>query len=290
MDTHDSRICHRPLCRASNTLVQFALIGIMTSSCICQEQCVDSTTLQQLRQLYPVSERSLGRRLIFGVLCSCQHSGPSTSILIPLTFHCPGDRCPTVDISKALSKMCFLPVPAGPFWLVATLSPMICSFQDKVLPFDPYSPKCEKDLAIRVTQPLMSQINKPGRTALPKCTTPAPSHLGIRLSYMYLAPSTMRKRGTANFRALSGEFLELHMACRRSNIRHHAHSNHSIILWIYFNLRTLRPAWVYDNLSDHFSNLLCWDRFHHRLSDCVTIASLQEPDFADHHILLRILL
>lgn len=121
----------------------------MTSSCICQEQRVDSTALQQLRQLYPVPECSLGRRLVFGVLCSCQHSGPSTSIPIPLTFHCPGDKCPTVDISKALSKMCFLPALAEPFWLVAALSPMVRSFQDKkMLPFEPYLRKCETDLAM----------------------------------------------------------------------------------------------------------------------------------------------
>lgn len=104
----------------------------MTSSCICQEQCVDSTALQQLRQLYPVPECSLGRRLVFGVLWSCQRFGPSNSVPIP-TFHCPGDRCPTVDMSKALSKICFLPVPAAePFWLVAALSPMICSFQGQI--------------------------------------------------------------------------------------------------------------------------------------------------------------
>ncbi|KUM58117.1 hypothetical protein ACN42_g9048 [Penicillium freii] len=67
------KICHRPLRRTPNTLVQFTLICIMASSCICQEQRVDSTALQQLRQFYPVPECSLGRRLVFGVLCSCQH-------------------------------------------------------------------------------------------------------------------------------------------------------------------------------------------------------------------------
>lgn len=149
--------------RTSNTLVQFALIGIMTSSCICQEQRVDSTALQQLRQLYPVSECSLGRRLIFGVLGSCQNSGQSTSILIPLTFHCPGDRCPTVDISKALSKMCFLAVPAEPFWLVAALSPMMRSFQDKrcfLSSLTRASAKQSWRWSIRVTQPLMSHPNQ----------------------------------------------------------------------------------------------------------------------------------
>lgn len=135
----------------------------MTSSCICQEQCVDSTALQQLRQFYPVPECSLGRRLVFRVLCSYQHSGPSTSIPIPLTFHCPGDRCPTVDISKALSKMCFLSAPAEPFWLVAALSSMIRSFQDKSCFLSSLTRASANQIwrwSLRVTQPLMSQIIK----------------------------------------------------------------------------------------------------------------------------------
>lgn len=87
----------------------------------------------------------------------------STSIPIPLTFHCPGDRCPTVDISKALSKMCFLPALAEPFWLLAALSPMIRSFQDKRFFLSSLTHASAKQIwrwSIRVTQPLMSQINK----------------------------------------------------------------------------------------------------------------------------------
>ena len=42
-----------------------------------------------------------------------------------LTFHCPGDRCPTVDISKALRSICFFGVPLtwlSPLVLVAAWS------------------------------------------------------------------------------------------------------------------------------------------------------------------------
>lgn len=139
----------------------------MTSSCICQEQCIDSAALQEFRQLYPVPESSLGRRLVLGILWSCQHSGPSPSIPIP-TFHCPGDRCPTVDISKALSKICFLPLPtAEPFWLAVALSPMIRSFQGEIcfLSFlravlARASSKRIGRWSIRVRRPLMFQTNK----------------------------------------------------------------------------------------------------------------------------------
>lgn len=66
--THDSGICDWPLRSSSNTLVQLTLVGIMASSGIRQEQCVNSSALQQLRKLYPVLEGSLGCRLVFGVL------------------------------------------------------------------------------------------------------------------------------------------------------------------------------------------------------------------------------
>lgn len=213
----------------------------MTSSCICQEQCVDSTALQQLRQLYPVSECSLGRRLVFGILCSCQRFGPSNSVPIP-TFHCPGDRCPTVDMSKALSKICFLPVPAAePFRLVAALSPMICCFQGQIcflssLAFETSSRKFKKVPAkvykSDTTPHVSTQKRSEGRLCL-DVLPPASCQLRIRPSHTYLAPSTVRKRGTTNLRALTDEFLEPHMACRGPNIRHHPHSNRNIILWIY---------------------------------------------------------
>lgn len=57
--------------------------------------------------------------------CMCHVSiGAGCGVEI-LTFHCPGDRWPTVDMSKALSRICFLP-----FWLVSVLMSPIVSAVD----------------------------------------------------------------------------------------------------------------------------------------------------------------
>jgi hypothetical protein len=50
---------------------------------------------------------------------------PNAVAVSQITFHCPGDKCPTVDISKALRRICFfgLPFPA------LLLSPLLAIFK-----------------------------------------------------------------------------------------------------------------------------------------------------------------
>jgi hypothetical protein len=115
--THNIRIRDRPLCRPPNTLIQTILICIVPAIGIRQEERIDIPSFKQLRKIDPVVQPSLLRRPILRVLFAISVVERSEISVLQQTFHCPGDRCPTVHISKALRRIFFLPgLSRGTLW------------------------------------------------------------------------------------------------------------------------------------------------------------------------------
>jgi hypothetical protein len=107
--THNIRIRDRPLRRPPNTLIQTNFICIVSAIGIRQEKCIDIPSFKQLRKIDPVVQLPLMRRPILRVLFAISVVERSGISALQQTFHCPGDRCPTVHISKALRRIFFLP-------------------------------------------------------------------------------------------------------------------------------------------------------------------------------------
>lgn len=116
--TYNSRISHRPLRSSPDTFIQLSFVRIIPPIRISQEKRIDTTALKQFGQLNPVFQAAFRGGFVCGILSLSLISSVvinSMSDETDLTFHCPGDKCPTVDMSKALSRICFLAVDVEPF-------------------------------------------------------------------------------------------------------------------------------------------------------------------------------
>lgn len=107
-----------PLCRSPDAIVNAPFVCVVATICVGEEQSVDPSPLKKFGEFNPVIKPALGCRLVNWILFQCSvqwfksHSTCITGVY-RRTFHCPGDRCPTVLISKALMRMCFLPFPSS---------------------------------------------------------------------------------------------------------------------------------------------------------------------------------
>lgn len=115
LQTHNGGICHGPLSSSPDAIVERPFVCVIPAISVCKEERIDSSPLQQLREVDPVLQVPLRSRLVFWVLwrvstCPLLHAW-NPPVNMPHTFHCPGDKCPIVDISKALSSMCLVPSP-----------------------------------------------------------------------------------------------------------------------------------------------------------------------------------
>lgn len=116
--TYNSRISHGPLRSSPDTFIQLSFVRIISPIRISQEKRIDPTAFEQFGQLNPVFQVAFRGGFICGILSFSLISSVvvnSMSDGTDLTFHCPGDKCPTVDMSKALSRICFLAVDVEPF-------------------------------------------------------------------------------------------------------------------------------------------------------------------------------
>jgi hypothetical protein len=120
--TYNSRIRDGPLRSSPNAFVQLPFVGVISAVRVGQEEGVDAASLEELCQFDPVFQRALGGGFIFGIL-----SGMSVLLVVcgyVHTFHWPGDKCPTVDMSNALRRICFFS------WLLpsaALVSPILAT-------------------------------------------------------------------------------------------------------------------------------------------------------------------
>jgi hypothetical protein len=66
--TYNRRVCHRPLCSTSDTIVKAVLVSVIPTVRVSKEQGVDVPTFEDLGQFDPVFEVSLRCGLVFGIL------------------------------------------------------------------------------------------------------------------------------------------------------------------------------------------------------------------------------
>lgn len=66
--TYNCGVCHGPLSSAADAVVETALICVVTTIGICEEEGIDATPLQQLRKVDPVVQIALSRGFVGRIL------------------------------------------------------------------------------------------------------------------------------------------------------------------------------------------------------------------------------
>lgn len=71
--THDRRICHGPLRRSSDAVIQASLIRIISTISVSEEESVDVPSLQDLGEIDPVLQIPFVSRAVLRILLEYQY-------------------------------------------------------------------------------------------------------------------------------------------------------------------------------------------------------------------------